>query len=158
MDMKIREIIRWDCVKLDKDLEIQDFNWHITSSLDGDYLNQSPTGYDPVNIFALQKGFLFFRYSSASNPDDINTYEEWDNRKWRLTLNSEKGFIRGMLMLLYDENLYAHQDGSSTFKWSYSIYGKFHQLISVTTRQSQKIYDHFRITNPEEIHIEGIRR
>ncbi|RHZ82480.1 hypothetical protein Glove_109g164 [Diversispora epigaea] len=59
-------------------LEIQDFNWHITSSLDGDYLTQSPTGYDPVNIFALQKGFLFFRYSSASNPDDINTYEEWD--------------------------------------------------------------------------------
>ncbi|RHZ78429.1 hypothetical protein Glove_165g110 [Diversispora epigaea] len=55
--------------EIDKDLEIQEFNWHITTSPGGDYL-------DPINIFALQKGFLLVRYFNASNTDDINTYEE----------------------------------------------------------------------------------
>ncbi|RHZ78361.1 hypothetical protein Glove_165g29 [Diversispora epigaea] len=55
--------------EIDKDLEIQEFNWHITTSPGGDYL-------DPINIFALQKGFLLVRYFNASNSDDINTYEE----------------------------------------------------------------------------------
>ncbi|RHZ70486.1 hypothetical protein Glove_271g81 [Diversispora epigaea] len=56
--------------EIDKDLEIQDFNWHITTSPGGDYL-------DPVNIFALQKGYLLVRYFNASNPNDVTTYEEW---------------------------------------------------------------------------------
>ncbi|RHZ82430.1 hypothetical protein Glove_109g149 [Diversispora epigaea] len=54
--------------EMDKDLEIPEFNWHIT---------QVNGLLDPVNIFALQKGYLLVRYFNASNPDDPNTYEEW---------------------------------------------------------------------------------
>ncbi|RHZ82401.1 hypothetical protein Glove_109g261 [Diversispora epigaea] len=56
--------------EIDIDLEIPEFNFRITKSFD-DYL------LDPIDIFALQKGFLLVRYFNASNPDDINTYEEW---------------------------------------------------------------------------------
>ncbi|RHZ83699.1 hypothetical protein Glove_88g139 [Diversispora epigaea] len=55
--------------EIDKGLEIQEFNWHITSS-SGSYL-------DPISIYALQKGYLLVTYFNASNMDDITTYEEW---------------------------------------------------------------------------------
>ncbi|RHZ82399.1 hypothetical protein Glove_109g262 [Diversispora epigaea] len=55
--------------EIDKDLEIQEFNWHLTRGLAGIQ--------DPVKIFSLQKGYLLVTYYNASNPDDINTYEEW---------------------------------------------------------------------------------
>ncbi|CAG8490889.1 4297_t:CDS:2, partial [Diversispora eburnea] len=51
--------------EIDKDLEIPEFNWRITISL------------GPVNIYALQKGYLLVTYFNTSNPNDINTYEEW---------------------------------------------------------------------------------
>ncbi|RHZ73047.1 hypothetical protein Glove_233g9 [Diversispora epigaea] len=54
-----------------KDLEIQGFNWHLTT-------NPSTGAFqDPISIYALQSGYLIVRYFNASNPDDINTYEEW---------------------------------------------------------------------------------
>ncbi|RHZ82458.1 hypothetical protein Glove_109g153 [Diversispora epigaea] len=99
--------------EMDKDLEIPEFNWHIT---------QVNGLLDPVNIFALQKGYLLVRYFNASNPDDLNTYEEWgriidwngnsynevyfskayiENGIWNPTatnfvsnVNPEKGFIK----------------------------------------------------------------
>ncbi|RHZ82308.1 hypothetical protein Glove_109g323 [Diversispora epigaea] len=56
--------------EIEKDLEIPEFNWHITTSPDGAFL-------DPISIYALHKGFLHVSYFDASNPDDITTYEEW---------------------------------------------------------------------------------
>ncbi|RHZ77774.1 hypothetical protein Glove_173g63 [Diversispora epigaea] len=56
--------------EIDKDLKIPEFNWHITKIPDSDY-------QDPISIYALQKGYLLVTYFNASNPDDINTYEEW---------------------------------------------------------------------------------
>ncbi|RHZ80956.1 hypothetical protein Glove_130g40 [Diversispora epigaea] len=72
--------------EINKNLEIQEFNWHITTSPDGDYL-------DPISIFALQKGFLLIRYFNASNSDDINTYEEWGRIiDWNGNLYDEVNF------------------------------------------------------------------
>ncbi|RHZ82446.1 hypothetical protein Glove_109g274 [Diversispora epigaea] len=56
--------------EIDKNLGIQEFNWHITKISFDDF-------QDPVSIFSLQKGYLLVTYYNASNPDDINTYEEW---------------------------------------------------------------------------------
>ncbi|RHZ82557.1 hypothetical protein Glove_109g34 [Diversispora epigaea] len=56
--------------EIDKDLEIPEFNWHITTSPSGNVL-------DPINIYALQKGYVLVSYFNASNPDDITTYEEY---------------------------------------------------------------------------------
>ncbi|RHZ74550.1 hypothetical protein Glove_221g77 [Diversispora epigaea] len=55
--------------EIDKDLEIQEFNWQIFSIAG---VNQSP-----ISIYALQRGYLIVRYFKASNLDDITTYEEW---------------------------------------------------------------------------------
>ncbi|RHZ49464.1 hypothetical protein Glove_520g8 [Diversispora epigaea] len=56
--------------EIDKGLEIQEFNWQITTTSDG--INQ-----DPISIFALQRDNLLVRYFKASNTSDITTYEEW---------------------------------------------------------------------------------
>ncbi|CAG8506429.1 8152_t:CDS:10 [Diversispora eburnea] len=55
--------------EIDKDLEIPEFNWHLTTSPSGNVL-------DPISIFALRKGYTLVRYFNASNPEDIATYEE----------------------------------------------------------------------------------
>ncbi|CAG8595015.1 12_t:CDS:2 [Diversispora eburnea] len=127
--------------EIDKDLEIPEFNWHITISPDGYLL-------DPVNIYALQKGFLLFRYFNASNPDDINTYEEWgriidwngnlydnvyfskaniENGTWYPTktsivnnVNPEKGFIKIYWRVDYVEwQQYTIDDAFNFIKLSY---------------------------------------
>ncbi|RHZ44931.1 hypothetical protein Glove_707g9 [Diversispora epigaea] len=55
--------------EIDKDLEIQEFNWLII---------KSPNSIqDPISIHALQRGYLLVRYFNASNPENITTYEEW---------------------------------------------------------------------------------
>ncbi|CAG8599360.1 555_t:CDS:2, partial [Diversispora eburnea] len=54
--------------EIDIELEIPEFNWH---PLIDDYIQ------DTINIYALHKGYLLVTYFNTSNPDDINTYEEW---------------------------------------------------------------------------------
>ncbi|RHZ83236.1 hypothetical protein Glove_99g117 [Diversispora epigaea] len=72
--------------EIEKDLGIQDFNWKIVASPGGDYL-------DPMSIYSLHKGFVLVRYFNASNPDDINTYEEWGRIiDWNGNLYSEVNF------------------------------------------------------------------
>ncbi|RHZ84113.1 hypothetical protein Glove_85g124 [Diversispora epigaea] len=55
--------------EIDKELEIQEFNWQIFGIFG---ISESP-----ISIFALQRGYLIVRYFKASNPDDFTTYEEW---------------------------------------------------------------------------------
>ncbi|CAG8572251.1 7568_t:CDS:10 [Diversispora eburnea] len=69
--------------EIDKDLEIPEFNWHITTSPNGDTL-------DRVNIYALQKGYLLITYFNAY---DINTYEEGGRIiNWNGTLYDKVNF------------------------------------------------------------------
>ncbi|CAG8582467.1 3349_t:CDS:2 [Diversispora eburnea] len=56
---------------IDKDLEIQEFNWFIFTIPD------VTDNQDPINVYALQRGYLIVRYFRASNTTDITTYEEW---------------------------------------------------------------------------------
>ncbi|RHZ82310.1 hypothetical protein Glove_109g321 [Diversispora epigaea] len=77
--------------EIDKGLKIQKFNWHITSS-SGGYL-------DPINIYALQKGYLLITYFNASNTDDITTYEEWGRIiDWNGTLYNEVFFGKAYIV------------------------------------------------------------
>ncbi|RHZ63687.1 hypothetical protein Glove_328g61 [Diversispora epigaea] len=55
--------------EIDKELEIQDFNWQFFS-ISG--VNQSP-----ISIYALQRGYLIVRYFKASDTTNLTTYEEW---------------------------------------------------------------------------------
>ncbi|RHZ76703.1 hypothetical protein Glove_194g33 [Diversispora epigaea] len=55
--------------EIDKELEIQEFNWQIFN-ITG--INQSP-----ISIFALQRGYLIVRYFKASDTNNFTTYEEW---------------------------------------------------------------------------------
>ncbi|RHZ82304.1 hypothetical protein Glove_109g196 [Diversispora epigaea] len=76
--------------EMDIDLEIPEFNWHITQ-VDGYML-------DPVNIFSLQKGYLLVTYFNNSNPDDMNTYEEWgDIIDWYGNLYGKVSFGRAYI-------------------------------------------------------------
>ncbi|CAG8590015.1 1609_t:CDS:2 [Diversispora eburnea] len=56
--------------EIDKDLGIQEFNWYIFIAPDG-------SNQDPINIYALQKGYLLVRYFNASDTNNSTTYEEW---------------------------------------------------------------------------------
>ncbi|RHZ84124.1 hypothetical protein Glove_85g130 [Diversispora epigaea] len=78
--------------EIEKDLGIQDFNWKIVKSPNGnDFL-------DPISIYSLHKGFVLVRYFNASNPDDINTYEELGRIiDWNGNLYSEVNFRRSYI-------------------------------------------------------------
>ncbi|RHZ84118.1 hypothetical protein Glove_85g122 [Diversispora epigaea] len=76
--------------EIDKDLEIQEFNFRITRSSGG--------FFDPVSVYALQRGFLIVTYFNASNPDDINTYEEWGRIiDWNGNLYEKKYFSKAYI-------------------------------------------------------------
>ncbi|RHZ52422.1 hypothetical protein Glove_461g4 [Diversispora epigaea] len=78
--------------EIDKGLEIPEFNWRIITSLDGAFL-------DPVNIYALQKGYLLATYFNASNLDDFTTYEEWGRIiDWNGNLYSEVFFGKAYIV------------------------------------------------------------
>ncbi|CAG8457896.1 6808_t:CDS:10 [Diversispora eburnea] len=71
--------------EIDKDLKIEEFNWHITTS-GIDYM-------DPISIYALHKGFILVRYFNASNSDDYTTYQECGRIiDWNGNLYSEVSF------------------------------------------------------------------
>ncbi|RHZ84119.1 hypothetical protein Glove_85g129 [Diversispora epigaea] len=55
--------------EIDKELEIQEFNWQI--------FRIAGVNQDPISIFALQRGYLIFRYFKASDTNNFATYEEW---------------------------------------------------------------------------------
>ncbi|CAG8506395.1 8150_t:CDS:2 [Diversispora eburnea] len=76
---------------------------------DGELWLRPVLSLHPVNIYALQKSFLLVLYYNASNPDDINTHEEWGCIiDWNGNLYDKVNFSKANIengTLVPDENL-----------------------------------------------------
>ncbi|CAG8563240.1 2495_t:CDS:10, partial [Diversispora eburnea] len=74
-------------LNIDKDLEIQEFNWRI-------FTIPGVSGFqDPISIYALHRGYLIVRYFKALDDTNFTTYEEWGRIiDWYGNLYSEVNF------------------------------------------------------------------